>query len=252
MRWPNLSTLRGPAGEDGAEGGGGDEKKVSTKTKIGDNEYENKDLESSISLYKALQDPETGKEIIETLARKAGLLDKEGDVKVKPNETQKQAESRVAKALKAKLGKDYEKFADSVGPAFDEIIEDMLNERLGARDQQNTAKTWSDAVDKFNDSYELTPDIEEAMQEIMAEAPPNFKSDKFNPQRYLTRIYKNAVEELGAAIKPKKGTSRSTRSSTRGNDDELPEIIVRDAPKNVSIDDAVEAAMKGIRFRRKS
>ena len=248
-------------GEGGGGGGKGDgESKVDPdKIKIGTKEYKTKDLESAHTLYEALQDPETGREIIETLARKAGLLDKVGDVEVKPGETKKGAESRVARALKAKLGKDYDKFAEAVGPAFDEIITDMVKESLGERDSRNSQDNWSKAVDSFAEQYELTPGIEEVMKDLMEEAPPNFARKNFDAERYLTRMYKNALEELDEQPKTKerkvsniKNFGRRAQAASRGErGDEVPEIRDVDPPKHASIDDAIEAAMKGIRFRRR-
>lgn len=243
LRRLQMGPLRVP--DDGGNtggGDGGDDKSKSNKIKVGDTEYDPKDLESATSLYKALQDPETGMEIIKTLAKRAGLLDKEGDIKVKPGETQKEAESRAAKFLRKRLGKDYDKFSDSIGPALDELIQEALEERFGEAEANNTKNSWDKEVDKFNDNYTLTPEIEETMQELMQDSPPNFKAPKFNAQRYLGRMYRAAVEELGIEnpTKPKRTTK-----------EDVPDFVVRERPKNASLDDAIEAAMRGIRFKPK-
>lgn len=232
--------------------GSGDTKEepvVSNKIKIGTKEYDPDHASSALSLYEALQDPETGREIIETLAKRAGILDKTGDIKVKPGETKGEAESRAAKFLKKRLGADYTKFSDSIGPALDDLIAEVLDERFGAAEAATTKTNWDKAVDAFNDDYVLTEEIETTMKELMEDSPPNFNRKGFKADRYLGRIYKSACEELGVEAK----TNRpAARSRSRSNDDELPDFVVRDAPKNVSIDDAVEAAMKGIKFNRRA
>jgi hypothetical protein len=244
--WPRMSTLWAP--EEGAPSGSGDEKKnepKNTKLKIGSKEYEPKSAEAAMSLYEALQDEDTGKEIIETLARRAGLLDKK-DLEPKKDETKKEAESRVAKALKKKLGKDYEKFSDAVGPAFDEILEEILNERFMERDSNNQTKSWSDNVDTFISNHEFTPEIETAMKEYIDDSPPNVGRKGFDAQRYLNRVYKAACEEL--EVEPKEKGSKKKRGDST---EDLPDFVIRDAPKNATLDDAVEAAIKGIRFKKR-
>lgn len=259
--WPkNVLFEEAGDGAGSGSGSGADDKPVAPKSgklKLDDNEeYDVKDLKSAISLYKALQDESTGREIIQTLAQRAGLLDKSGEVKKKPGESDKAAESRVAAALKKKLGKEYSQFADSVGPAFDEILDEMLAEKLGADKGERAQEKWEAAVDKFNSEYETTSEIEEAMKELIEEAPPNFSRKGFDPARYLARMYKAACEDLDEQPKIKtnrrgKGETARGRNSGAAESDGAPDIVIRDAPKGVTLEDAVEAAMKGIRFKRK-
>ena len=220
----------------------------STKIKVGSKEYESKDLESATTLYEALQDETTGREIIETLARRAGLLKE--DLKPKPGESGKKAESRIGKALKAKLGKDYEKFSDTVGPALDDIIQEMITEATGSLRGETTQDKWETSVDSFIKGHETTKEIENTMMELIQEAPPNFGRKGFDAEKYLARIYKNACEELGEEPKTKEAKGKRTRGRQADIEDEFPDVIERDAPKNATVDDAINAAMKGIRFKR--
>ncbi len=217
-----------------------------TKFKIGDEEVEEKTLSSAYSLFKALQDPETGREIIETLARKSGLLD---EVKPKDKEDVKdKLEGKITKYLKAKLGKDFEKFSDSVGPVMDQAIKEYLDEHSSKFESASTGRTWESNVDKFMEEHTLTTEVEDVMKELISDSPPNLKKQGFDAQKYLARMYKNAIEELGIE-EPKSKKSGKSKSS-HSEDDETPDFVVRPMPKNVSLDDAVEAAAKGIRFSR--
>lgn len=250
MIWPKFgSLLMDAAADDGAAGGGGDDKNKkpegSTKIKIGDKEYEHSDIEASLNLVRSLQDPEIGREIVETMARKIGLLDKQGNVK--EDLTEKQKESISKKILKKALGKDYEQFADKVGPAFDEIIEEYMGKKLGDIESRNSKVSWEGHVDKFTESHTMTPEIERTMRELMDDSPPNVKREGFNAQKYLTRMYNNAITELD--ITPPKRVNDKKRKSDDDGDD-VPEIVFRDKPKGtISVKDAVAAAMKGIRFK---
>lgn len=254
FRWLDQGTIMAAAA--GAESSGGKEDNKENnesaadpnKVKIGSKEYDSNHAQSALTLYEALQDETTGKEIIETLARRAGLLGKDD----KPVEgiTRKESEAKLeslsTKVLKQKLGKDYEKFADAVGPAFDDIIKEYLDTRFGEVRQQQQATTWGDSVDTFIGQHELTPEIETQMQELIELQPPNFNSKKFNAQKYLTKIYKDSLEELDIEAPEPKARKGRGRSQT---DDILPDFVIRDKPKGATIDDAVEAALKGIRFR---
>lgn len=200
------------------------------------------EIKSSRSLYKALKDPETANELIENLARRAGLLDKKGKNTEDKKETVKEL-GRITRKLKASLGKEFEGFSDKVGPVFDEAMQEYMEEHFGKTEAKFTETKWEGEVDKFRDSHELTRKIENKMKELMDEAPPNFKSGSFDAQKYLNRIYKNALEDSGEEA-PKKSSKRS-----KDNENDNNGIVERQRPKTVSVDDAIDAAMKGIRFK---
>lgn len=255
--WPNgLRRLQfGPLREDEPEGSGGSGKEPkelkSDKVKIGDKEYDPKSVESALSLYNALQDEDTGTEIIETLAKRAGLLDRDGKPKVekKDGESDKKVESRFAKKLLAKLGKDYSKFAEEVGPVFDEAVKEYLDEHTSKAEGGSRQEKWDTAVDSFMEDHETNEEIQDKMRELIEESPFNWGRKGADPKKYLARMYNQAVSELEEESKPK--PRRGSRSRKTDDQDELPDIVYRDAPKGVSLDDAIDAALKGIRFRRK-
>jgi hypothetical protein len=141
------------------------------------------------------------------------------------------------------LGSEFEGFADKVGPAFDKIIQTYLDQKFGETRAASSQEAWTANVDKFMEEYVLTPDIETVMSEMMADSPPNVQRPGFNAQRYLTRIYNNATEELG--LQPRRKTSKKSESR-----DEVPDFRVEIAPKTISVEAAVDAALKGIRFKK--
>lgn len=197
------------------------------------------DRASAVSLYKALRDPDTANELIENLARRAGLLDKKGDLKDDKPVTKTEL-GRITKKLKAALGKDYDTFSDKVGPLLDDAITEYLEEHGGKVESRRSGDKWENEVEKFTETHELTTKIEDAMKDIMKHSPPNFKSEGFSAQKYLSRMYKLALEELGE--KPPKDKKSESRN-------DFPDFEVRNAPKVITLDDAIDAAMKGIRFK---
>lgn len=249
MIWQRkFEILREEADDAIGEGkGGGGNDKTPTKVTINGKEIDIDRAASALSLYNALEDPDTAGEIVETLARRAGLLNKEGDTELTEKQTKKAMEGLLTKTLKNKLGKDYDKFSDIMGPALEEALETMLAEKFGEQEQRSSVTSWEGGVNKFMESHTLTAEIETKMQELMEEAPPNPKSKTFNQQRYLSRMYEAAINDLDIEAP---APVRSARNNGRNDRDDAPEFVVRPSPKNVDLDAAVEAATKNIRFRR--
>lgn len=244
--------LRDKAVEGNDGGGGGGDKSgdvnqppVDDKNKGGDHKAA-KETEAALALYRALQDPDISGDVIENLARRAGLLDRDKNRRSKDSDDDRPGESRAAKKLREKLGKDYEKFADTVGPAFDELIAEAVNELRSHSTAERETDRWASQVDKFMESHELTEEIEDKMKELMEDSPPNTGRRGFDSQKYLTRMYKNACEELDIEVPKPKGKSRREDS----DDNDTPRFVLRDRPKGATLDDAVEAAMRGIKFKR--
>lgn len=219
-----------------------DDSKGNKKKKDEDDGLDESDIKSARSLYKALKDPETSSEVIETLARRAGLLDKKGG----NTETKKEVKDelgRITKKFKSGLGKDFEGFSDKVGPLLDEAIKEYMEEHFGKASAKSSEAKWEGEIEKFQESHELTRKVEKKMQELMEDAPPNIKKDGFKAQTYLNRMYKSALEELGEeAPAPKK-------KSKDNDDDNESGIIERKRPAGLTTEQAVEAAMRGIRYK---
>lgn len=211
-----------------------------TEPKAEDHGLDEGELKSATSLYKALKDPETANEIIESLARRAGLIDKKGDLKDDKKDI-KNVDGKIHKVLKAKLGKDYEKFSDTIGPLLDEAVREYLNEHTSKITATSEAEKWSNAVDNFIENREMPKKVEAKMQELIEEAPPNMGSKTFNAKRYLERMWKAALSELDMPV-PGKDETDEIKDFPKNF-----KVIAR--PEKVSTDDAIDYAMKGIKLK---
>lgn len=259
-KWPNwlsAGVLMIPENEMGGgtgtgTGTGTETPAAKTTITIGGKEYTPEQAQAAISLHNALSDEDTGKEIVTQLAQRLGLLNKDGDLKDGKNtpESREKLEGKIHKTLKSKLGKEYAAFADLVGPALDEAVNELLGEVRGTVEKTVTDQTWSDGVNKFLESHTLTDEIQDKMKELVEEAPPNVKNKNFDQQKYLGRVYKQAIEELGVEA-PK--APRKSRADDEGDDEGRPKIVVRERPTMASnedrLDRIVEDSMKGIRYR---
>lgn len=258
-RWP-FGIFRLP---EGGEGGGGTGTGTGTGTgeapktfNVNGKDIPIETVASAVQLHQALSDPEVGKEIIEQLARKTGLL--KGDTLVEsPKETEKKLEGKVTKMLKAKFGKDYEKFADTLGPVLDEAIQEMLEEYKTSTSGEVAQNSWESAVEKFSESHVITDDISKEMTRLINRngGRPNLKGK--DAVEWLTDMYELAAHKLGVDIDGLEVEEEdrnprqipANRGKRRGRN-EVPEFREVERPKgSLSIDQIVDAAMKGQRFK---
>jgi chorismate mutase len=249
MKWPK-DVLRLPA-EGEAPSAGGDVKvpaEIEKTFNINGKEVSPEVAASALNLYNALGDPETSSVLIRTLAERAGILKEDGEIKGDKNKAADKMEGRITRILKSKLGKDYEKFSDTLGPLIDEGIQEYLEEHMSKIGDTQAAGSWADAVDNFTETHTLTDDISSKMTEIINRSGgrPNLKGKEAT--EYLNDMYELAVHKLG--IEPPDNPKETRKGRNRRAIDDMPEFREERRPKGpMSIDDAVEAAMRGVRFK---
>lgn len=246
------------AGDEGKSGNGGGSEKGGGESAPKTFNVNGKDvpietLSQALNLHNALADPDTGKEIIEQLARRTGLLDKNDDLKGSPEKAGRVLEGRVQKMLKSKFGKEYEKFADTLGPVLDEAIQEYLEEHKTTIETKSTEGGWADAVDKFTESHRISDEVGKEMERLIKRngGRPNIKGKEAT--EYLSDMYQLAVNKLGGKIEEvdDEDDERDNRPRTtrRNRGPERPEFREVARPKNPSLDEIVDAAMRGQRFR---
>jgi hypothetical protein len=267
-KWPFgiFEVLREEAPSDDGEGskGGGGGAPVKQTLTINGKEVTLANATAALNLYEALADKEAGPELIEQLARRSGIL-KDGE---KPtSKTADKIEGRITKILKSKLGKDYEQFADTLGPIIDEGIQEYLNEHKTNTENASSSSNWDDAVDTFKEDYDMTPEIESKMESIIKRnggVPKGLKGKA--AQEYLSDMYELAVKKLGGKVVEKGKALRGSRPTDDDDSDdeptpaprrrqrraidEIPDFREEPRPKGaLTIDQIVDAAARGIRFK---
>lgn len=275
LNWMLRDILREEAGNEGQGGGQGEGDKAPKTFNINGKEVDPATAAAALNLYNSLADPETGREIIEQLARRTGILGEDG--KAPTVKEQKVLEGKFTKMMKTKLGKDYDKFSDALGPVFDEAMESMVADLKADLTGTSEASTWETVVDDFFESTRTTPELEAEMQRLIKRnggRPAGLKGKA--AKEYLQDFYELAAHKLDINLRTMRKTSSdddddSTRSGRRGirdgaddgGDDrdntprrrsarrgDIPEFRETARPKGpLSIDDIVEAASKGIKFR---
>ena len=81
------------------------------------------------------------------------------------------------------------------------------------------------------------------MKELIDEDPPSIGAKNFNAQRYLNRMFKDACEELGVEPESSKKESKKKEEST-------PDFVEKVMKGKVTLDDAIDLAMKGILIKK--
>lgn len=250
-RWPfgitELLREEAPDGEAGGGGAAGGEVEIPKSFRVAGKNVDAATVEAALNLHNALADESIGPTIIEELARRSGILDKKGDLKISETAAANKLEGRMHKLLKGKLGKDYEKFADIMGPIMDEGIQEYLEEHRGSVETSRGESAWQSEVERFTDTHTITDDIGAKMQQLIERngGVPALKGSKAS-QEYLDDMYEMAVKKLGIQIPD----NPRERGRNRRDQDDAPEFREVARPKGVvSIDDIVDAAMRGQRFR---
>lgn len=268
--WLWKDRLRLPADDGGDGGGGGDEgdkgNKGGNEKKTFNINGKNVDPETAaaaLNLYNSLADPEVGKEIIEQLARRTGLLK---DNHVPDKKEQKQLEGKFTKMMKTKLGKDYDKFSDTLGPVFDEAMSELINELKEEIGGKTEASSWEGVVENFFEDNRTTPELEREMERIIKRnggRPAGLKGKA--AKEYLQDMYELAAHKLNLNLKTLKKISVESdetddtdeddepvmrRSNRRSRRNDIPDFREVARPKGtLTVDEIVDAAMKGIRFK---
>ncbi len=158
-------------------------------------------------LYRALKDPDHAVEIIELLAKKAGLIT--------TREEKKEAKNLIHEALVEGLGEDYKWLADKLNPAINKILtaqQKQLEEKFDAQEARERQKESNDAVEKITGKFEDFKDHSKRIYQLMEEVVP---SGKLSQEQYLTKLYKLAKAE---ASEEKKSSDKQQRSDKSRND----------------------------------
>jgi hypothetical protein len=253
LNWMFRDILReeAPTGDGDGSGGGTVQK---TTVTINGKEVPIETVSSAYNLYQSLGDPETGKEIIHQLALRTGIL-KEGEAPTKSEE--KKLENKFTKLMKTKLGKEYDKFSDLLGPVFDEAMESFRNELKDELSTTSDSTSWSAISEAFVESNEFTPEIETEMARLINRnggRPAGLKGKA--AKEYLQDMYDLAIKKLGLTHVPDNREADDDDSREvqprrrRSKRSEIPEFREEARPKGpLTIDQIVEAASRGIRFK---
>lgn len=164
----------------------------------------------AIALFKMLKDPESSAQVIEVLAKKAGLkLSSEGDKK-----DDKKTVKKAKDILLAKLGDKYEFLSDAMGSALDEYMEQIREELKGEVTSLKTDNQQT-AVDRVLDKIAgetkgASRKFESKMAQLAREFTP---AAGVSTEKYVRNLYAMAISQSGASSARKDLMDRVNRNS---------------------------------------
>jgi len=160
-------------------------------------------LQRAKDLYKALSNPATAVQIVEMMARNAGLIKdiKEGEV------TEKKAVKTITDVIREELGEDYKFLGAKLGKIIPDVVERMIEEKTqdirdkqAQKEKEDVSKAFSTAFETLGGEFEDFNEYHDEMNKLMDTVPV---SPKLTATQYFRNLYILA-----------KGNKGSTKKST--------------------------------------
>lgn len=207
--------------------------------------------------YKTLMDPQQGRQVLRAMAERAGLLTAETKQEVK------EAKKDFISLLKDRLGEQASNY-DHLFPllqevsshfegSLQEVVEDLRNEILLDRQERMKESFWGN-YNRFLTINKVTEVEAGVMARVMEDIPP---SPGVDLQKYLSRLLKNARNDIKEAADQKQIKNRQTtnlgkrvKTLSGGGEPEIP-LTKGGKPKTMDLDEAIQAALADSRVRRK-
>jgi len=202
------------------------------------------DQEAARGLYAALKDPQRAGSTLRQLADLAGLdLVKKAD--------QKEIKKDIKDLVKERLGEDNSILAESLGPLLDDVIKQVVEERIKPLQDGITERQQREFANQIEGTFKaldtetkgLASKLEKQMIELMDQVNPGPNTP---PDVYLRHIYKLAKSQYDEAetIKAqnsKREQNKKTVSVQSGVNSER----IKSGSRLPTIREAVEAAVRG-------
>lgn len=202
----------------------------------------------ALNLYAALDDPTTGPALLETLARKAGLLVQQGRA------TENQVVKSALDVLKENLGSEYEFLAPGLAKSLEQLIEHAVDAKVKPI-QENNRIALEKSVERETDAemekfYAKHKDAKELDKEITALAKRMPFSGEGRLSDYLEDLYKIATYDKREARTVEKTVDRMNKNAKGARDAsvEVPESRTKTGSKLPTLNEALAAGLKGERL----
>jgi hypothetical protein len=216
-------------------------------------EFQEQELTNAKNLYKALQDPDAGPEVVKIIAAKLGLTI-EGTTKKEQKETVKTIKDVVSQHL----GTDFAIISDKLTAILEEVVPAIaenatkeIKERIANKDSEELKTKIGTALKTSYARYEEVPiKVQQKVFKLMEEMPP--ARGKTDPTEYFDRLLKIASDETGIKLKP---ITEGENTKEKEVKEEKRERNRRDASSRLASEGAAEvkdatAAPKEFKSRR--
>lgn len=209
---------------------------------VEENRPSQEEINKALNVYKALNDPNAGPQLVKMLAEQLGITQKEVKQELK--------QPGAIDFLKGALGPDYEFLAPKLATGIEGYIQSVLNplqeniQRNRAEFEYNTA--ISTLQDQTKGDFQKHQDGILKLMDVVKPAPG------VSTRQYLETLYKMAKAEK--PVPPASVATKVVERMTKNAQENLPspsaatENRIVKGPALPSVADAVMAALRGERF----
>jgi hypothetical protein len=198
----------------------------------------------ALQLLDALENPRTGKQVVENLAKQAGLL----------QQTERQQEKTIRsikQIVKEKLGDGGSFIADELGAALEEIIESSvgsLREEFETREQKREAERYAREYEQVTAKLKITDQEAGEISKLVDKFP---YSGKVSLEEYLTDLtdlYRGKVAKSKGDVERRQKQQQNLEKRPKTLGVEASEDRTRKGSAKITPKEAVEAALRGERL----
>jgi hypothetical protein len=162
-----------------------------------EDEFTEEHLERAKQLYKALSNPATAKQVVEIMARNAGLIQGE--------QTEKKVVKTITDVIKDELGEDYKFLGAKLSKLIPDVVERIIEEKTQdirekqiLREKEDVSKEFTAAFETLSNEFEDFNDLHDTMNKLMDVIPVN---KKLTATQYFRNLYYVAKGQKGASKK---------------------------------------------------
>lgn len=227
-----------------------DDKKVDVKAPVLDEDGLTPDeAKQARQFYRGLKDPEKAPQLLDFIATQAGYT------KIETKAELKEAKKDISAQLLEGLGDEYAPLVEKLGPALEKILKEKLEESQkdirADIDREKNEKIQNESTivlkglaKEFHAGDDLPENVANEMKSLMNDFEP---SKNMTMDKYLKQIHTLAMGNLGLTV------TKNSDKVTKNRDDVATRLTsergaisadgVSSAPKRMSLDESVKAAM---------
>lgn len=229
------------------------EAKAETKeesAKAADDELSDEELAHAKNLFLLLKNPASSKQVVEILAKQAGLV---GD---ETKQEQKEVAKTLTDLLKEELGEEYAFMADKLAPAIEKAVKVKVDEHTKEIRERfeadSTAKVEAEVntgLENLAKDHDDAEDFYEDIYKLMDTHPPDAKA---TAREYFEDLYwiakgRKSSESVKAKIQDKVAKNRADASSRLASGGKGTTVKGETMPSKMSLDESIRAAMESIK-----
>jgi len=206
--------------------------------------------EKARQLYKALSNPATARQVIEVMARNAGIIDT-------PKKEEKVVKT-ITDVIKDELGTEYSFLSSKLGKIIPQVVERIVEEKTEARineikekqmtrEKEEVSKEFHSAFEKLSEEFEDFDDLQGKMNKLMDVHPVTNKQTAYEYFRDLYYIAKSSRTTKSKVVVDKAKLQKSKENvGARLSAEGEPKDTSKGSSGNMTLRQSIQAAIDEI------